>query len=395
VQHDATHARRRAWGAVLISTAGLLGCGRGDNNPAAPEPPADEGQPPVAGCSDGVLQHGGLFRLCFPGTWNGDLVLFAHGYVAPQQPLALPDDAIGGQSISSAVTGLGYAYGTTSYRANGLVAPDAVDDLLELVDTVVHRYRPDPARTLIAGFSEGGLVGTLAVERHPDRFAGALTGCGPVGDFQAQLNYFDDFRVVFDYYFPGVIPGSPLDVPQGVRDLWDTVYVPAILLAFAAHPAAARDLLAVTGVPTAGADLRSLVESAVGLLWYNVFGTADAQARLGGQPFDNSTRVYSGSSDDAALNAGVRRFTAEPAALAGLQRFQTSGALQVPIVNLHTTGDPVVPFAQSHLYQAKVQSAGKGSLFTQIDVDRYGHCTFEAAELLSAFSTLQQKLSTP
>jgi hypothetical protein len=209
------------------------------------------------------------------------------------------------------------------------------------------------------------------------------------------LNYFDDFRVVFDYYFPGVIPGSPLEVPQGVRDLWDTVYVPAILLAFAAHPAAAENLLAVTGVPTAGADLRSLVESAVGLLWYNVFGTADAQARLGGQPFDNSTRMYSGSSDDAALNGGVRRFTAEPAALAGLQRFQTSGALQVPIVNLHTTGDPVVPFAQSQLYQAKVQSAGKSSLFTQIDVSRYGHCTFEPAELLSAFSTLQQKLSTP
>jgi len=395
VQHHPTKTRRRAWGAVLISAAWLLGCGGGDNNPAAPEPPADEGQPPVAGCSDGVLQHGGLFRLCFPVSWNGDLVLFAHGYVAPQQPLALPDDAIGGQSVSSTVTGRGYAYGTTSYRANGLVAPDAVDDLLELVDTVVHRYRPDPARTLIAGFSEGGLVGTLAVERHPDRFAGALTGCGPVGDFQAQLNYFDDFRVVFDYYFPGVIPGSPLEVPQGVRDLWDTVYVPAILLAFVAHPAAARDLLAVTGVPTAGADLRSLVESAVGLLWYNVFGTADAQARLGGQPFDNSTRVYSGSSDDAALNAGVRRFTAEPAALAGLERFQTSGALQVPIVNLHTTGDPVVPFAQSHLYQAKVESAGKGSLFTQIDVNRYGHCTFESAELLSAFNTLQQKVSTP
>jgi pimeloyl-ACP methyl ester carboxylesterase len=390
--------RRLRSGAVLFLLGNaLFACGNGDKDlsgPNTPEPPVDEGQAPTPGCSDGTLAHGALYRICFPDSWNGDLVLFAHGYVAPQHELAIPDENVGGQPVSTMVTGLGYAYATTSYRANGLVAPDAVDDLLELVDTVNSRYRPDPARTLIAGFSEGGLVGTLAVERHPDRFAGALTGCGPTGDFQAQLNYIDDFRVVFDYYFPGVIPGSPLDVPQQVRDLWETVYIPAILIAFAAHPGSARDLLTVSGVPTAGADVQALVESAVGLLWYNVFGSADAQERLGGQPFDNSTRVYSGSSDDAALNAGAQRFTADPAALAGLERFQSSGALRVPVVNLHTSGDPVVPISQSHLYQAKVQAAGNSAFFSETDVDRFGHCTFQPAELLSAFSTLRSKVGT-
>jgi pimeloyl-ACP methyl ester carboxylesterase len=395
VEREPKNIRRLRWGAVLVCCSLILdGCGGGDNTPTGPEPPVDEGQTPTPGCTEGTLQHGALFRVCFPSTWNGDLVLYAHGYVAPQQSLALPDDNAGGVSVSGTVTGLGYAFGTTSYRANGLVAPDAVDDLLELVDSVKHRYRPDPVRTLVVGFSEGGLVGVLAVERHADRFAGALTGCGPIGDFHAQLNYIDDFRVVFDYYFPGVIPGSPLDVPQSVRDLWETVYVPAILVAFAAHPGAARDLLTVTGVPTAGADIRDLVESAVGLLWYNVFGTADAQARLGGQPFDNSTTVYSGSSDDAALNAGVQRFTADPAALAGMQRFETTGTLTVPVVNLHTSGDPVVPINQSHLYQAKVQAAGSSNFFSETDIDRFGHCTFQPAELLSAFNTLQSKVGT-
>jgi pimeloyl-ACP methyl ester carboxylesterase len=346
----------------------------------------------VAGCADGTLQHGALYRLCFPANWNGDLVLYAHGYVAPQNKLALPDDVIGGQSISGTVTGLGYAFGTTSYRANGLVAPDAVDDLLELVDTVEHRYRPDPARTAVVGFSEGGLVATLAMERHPDRFDGALTGCGPIGSFRAQLDYFDDFRVVFDYFFPGLIPGTALEIPQSVRDLWDTVYIPAIVVAFAARPDAARELLAVTGAPTAGTDLRAMVETASGLLWYNVFGTADAQARLGGQPFDNSARVYSGSSDDSTLNARIERFTADPGGLAGLQRFETSGALRGPMVNLHTTGDPIVPFSQAALYSAKLQTTGAISLFTQIDVARYGHCTFQPGELLSAFTALQGKL---
>jgi pimeloyl-ACP methyl ester carboxylesterase len=385
-------AGRRAAHAILLWVGLLSSCGGGDDSSTGPEPPADEGQTPVAGCTDGTLQHGALYRLCFPANWNGDLVLYAHGYVAPQEELALPNDAFGGQSISGTVTGMGYAFGTTSYRANGLVAPDAVDDLVELVDTVEHRYRPDPVRTSLLGFSEGGLVATLALERHPDRFDGALTGCGPVGSFRTQLDYLDDFRVVFDYFFPRLIPGTPLDVPQSVRDLWETVYIPAIVVAFAARPAAARELFAVTGAPTAGTDLRSLVETAVGLLWYNVFGTADAQARLGGQPFDNSARVYAGSSDDVALNAGVERFTADPAALAGMEEFETSGALRGPVVNLHTTGDPIVPFSQSVLYSAKLQTTGAASLFTQVDIARYGHCTFQSAELLSAFSTLQGKL---
>ena len=391
--------RRLFSGAVVaFVSSGLLACGDSTDDlsgPSPPEPPADQGEAPTAGCTDGQLEHGGIYRICFPETWNGDLVLYAHGYVAPQRELAIPDDDVGGQPASSLVTGLGYAYATTSYRANGLVAADAVDDLIELTDTVERRYRPDPARAVLVGFSEGALVATLAVERHPDRFVGALAGCGPIGDFQAQLGYIADFRVVFDYFFPGIIPGSALDIPESVRERWDLVYVPAIVVALAAKPDAARELLKVTGAPVAGDDLRSIAETTIGLLWYNVFGTADAQARLGGQPFDNATRVYSGSTNDAALNAGVQRFMADPAALPALARFATSGSLTVPLVNLHTTGDPIVPFSQASLYAAKVRQAGASALFTQIDLPRYGHCDFEAPELLSAFATLWDKVPEP
>jgi pimeloyl-ACP methyl ester carboxylesterase len=339
-----------------------------------------------------VLASGALYRICFPDSWNGDLVLFAHGYVAPQQDLEIPEEMAGGQPASPLVTGMGYAYATTSYRANGLVAADAVEDMVQLADTVDARYRPDPARRVVVGFSEGGLVATLSAERHADRFAGALSGCGPIGDFSAQLAYIDDFRVVFDYFYPGLLPGDALNIPDSVRERWDGLYIPAIVVALAAKPDAARELLEVTGAPVAGTDLRSIAETTIGLLWYNVFGTADAQQRLGGQPFDNTDRVYSGSSDDAALNAGVDRFRADPIALPGLARFATSGALSVPVVNLHTTGDPIVPFSQSALYVAKVQSAGSTSRFTQINVDRFGHCTFEAPELLGAFSRLWEQI---
>jgi pimeloyl-ACP methyl ester carboxylesterase len=387
--------RRPCSGAVLtFAAAALLSCGGGSDAPTGPEPPVDEGETPVAGCKDGVLEHGALYRICFPATWNGDLAMYAHGYVAPGSPIALPDDQIGGQSISAAVNGLGYAFATTSYRANGLVAAEAKEDLVELDATVRRLYRPDPGKTLLVGISEGGLVATLAAEQHGDLFDGALAACGPVGDIRSQLDHFVDFRVVFDYLFPGVIPGSPIDVPESVQSGWSSIYAPAVGMALAANPAAARQLVNITATPVAGGGIEPIVEAAIGLLWYNVYGSTDAESRLGGQPFDNVNRVYSGSADDAALNAGIERFSADPAALTGMAELQTSGQIDIPIVTLHTSGDPIVPFEQEALYAAKVASAGRSALLTQITIPMFGHCSFEAGDLLGAFSTLIGKVKS-
>jgi pimeloyl-ACP methyl ester carboxylesterase len=387
---------RRRWGAVLaFSVLGAAACGDGSGDPSGVEPPTDTGQAPTPGCHDGVLEHGALYRVCFPQTWNGDVVLYAHGYVSPGNPLSIPDDAVAGQSVSGTITGLGYAYAATSYRANGLVGPEAVEDLVELEATVRDLYRPDPVRTLIAGVSEGGLVATLAAERHPDLFDGALAACGPVGSFREQLDHFENFRVVFDYFFPGVIPGSVVDVPDSVTAHWEDRYVPAVALALLTHPAAARELIAVTGAPVSNDDLPSIVLTSVGLLWYNVIGSANGQARLEGQPFDNSERVYAGSSDDAALNAGVQRFDADPAALERMEEFETTGSLQVPLVTLHTTGDPIVPVEQESLYATKVAEAGASEKLTQRTVERYGHCDFQSGEVLSAFSALIDRVAPP
>jgi pimeloyl-ACP methyl ester carboxylesterase len=388
-----TTPRRPGSGAVLTLglTAALACGGGGDNNPAAPPP--DQGQTPTAGCSDGVLPHGALYRVCFPASWNGNLVLYAHGYVRPGLPVALPNDQIGGQNIESTVNGLGYAYATTSYRANGLVVPEATEDLAELETTVRTLYRPDPVKTVVVGVSEGGLISALAAERHPDQFDGALAACGPVGSFRKQLDYFEDFRVVFDYLFPGVIPGPAVQVPDAVTAHWDDLYAPAVAAAILLHPTAARELIRITNAPVASDNLTDIAVSAVGILWYNVIGSSNAQARLGGQPFDNSARVYAGSSNDVALNAGVARFIADPVALANLAEFETTGNLSVPVVTLHTTGDPIVRLEQESLYADKVSHAGATARLSQSAVTRYGHCAFQGTELLAAFSTLVGKLT--
>jgi pimeloyl-ACP methyl ester carboxylesterase len=390
--------RRLGRGAVLtIACTGWFGCGSDSGNltEPPPEPPVDEGITPTAGCLDGTLEHGALYQICFPSNWNGDLVLYAHGHVPADRPLALPNDQVGGQTLGGTINSLGYAYGTTSYRRNGLLGPEGVEDLVELEATVRKLYRPDPGRTILVGVSEGGMVVGLAAEKHTDVFDGALSACGPVGSLRQQLDYFVDFRVVFDYLFPGVIPGTAIAIPEEVVERWDQIYAPAVVLALALNPAAARELVRITGASVEREDVAAIAVTTVGILWYNVVGTANAQQRLGGQPFDNTQRVYTGSSDDAALNAGVARFTADAAALAGVDEFETTGKLQVPVVTLHTTGDPIVPYEQQALYAAKVSATGSSSRITQIEVDRYGHCSFEAGEVLSAFADLVSRVAQP
>jgi hypothetical protein len=44
-------------------------------------------------------------------------------------------------------------------------------------------------------------------------------------------------------------------------------------------------------------------------LWYNVFATNDARARLGGgNPYDNRQRLYVGSANDLLLNLVCAEF---------------------------------------------------------------------------------------
>ena len=376
--------RTRFGWTVALTVVALAGCGDDGG-----QEPVDEGAPPVVGCTDGTVE-GALTRVCFPEDWNGDLIVYAHGYVEPQAPLAIPENEFGGTPVEDLVNGLGYAYATTSYRANGLIADVAVGDVIEVVDLVRRTVRPDPTRVYLVGVSEGGLVATLTVEQEPERFTGALAACGPIGDFARQIDYLNDVRVVFDYLFPGVLPGSANDPPPELVEGWTSIYAPAVAAAIQVDPARGTQLADVTGIPDEGIDTATLAGTVVSLLRYNVLGTADAKARLGGQPYDNADRVYLGSDDDEALNAGVERISADADARAALERFETTGGPGVPLSIIHTTGDPLVPFFHQPLYEEKAVAAGAAGRLARQDVERFGHCAFTSTEILAAFGELPQ-----
>ena len=349
--------------------------------------PADASGP----CTFGTLPSGAQSMICVPppGAWNGALVVFGHGYVPDGAGptfanLTLAD----GTSLPALVQSFGFAFATTTYRHNGLVILEAVDDMKELVAAFTASFGR-PLRTYVTGASEGGLVAALSAEREPDLFDGALAACGPIGSFRGQVNYFGDFRVLFDYYFPNVLPGSAVGVPAALMANWETQFKPAVIAALAANPARTIELLRVALAPFDPAHPETAVNTVVDLLWYNVFATNDAVARLGGNPFNNRFRWYFGSSNDLLLNSRVARFSDSLVARQALRPYETSGELSIPLVSLHTLGDDVIPFGHEVVYFLKLNAAARAN-FTPLPVARYGHCAFTGAEIGAAFLKMIQ-----
>jgi pimeloyl-ACP methyl ester carboxylesterase len=364
-------------------------------------------QPPPLppGCQTGQLptsdlQHPvQLILICLPPVgWNGQVVVYAHGYVAPQTPLSLPLDELilpdaNGQLVfvPAVLLSRGFAFATTSYRKNGYAIEQGGNDLQALVEHVNTQVASHPAdKVFVAGGSEGGLITTMLVERQPDTYAGGLVLCGPVGGAPFQIKYLGDFRVVFDYFFPEVFPFGAANVPPEAFEDWESAYVPAITQAILRNPLATEQLFNVTrAARDPGDPTGSAIATALGVLFYSIFGTNDLIATAGGMAYDNRFTFYQGSNNDVALNLGVERVKSDRGARRYIRRFyQTTGDLDRPLVTLHTRRDPAVPFTHELLYLGLVILSGHSDHLTVLPVDRYGHCNFTVEEVLGAFTLL-------
>ena len=358
---------------------------------------------PSSDCIDGEQLSGAEYRICVPAGWTGGgLVVYAHGYVAPDRPVEIPEDQMSlpgsDQTVDEIVTNLGLGFAASSYYTNGLAVLPAISDLLDVVDIFSDTYgEPDPV--YLAGVSEGGLITALSVEQYPDVYDGGLAMCGPYGDFQGQINHFGDFRVVFDYFFPDVMPGEPLTIPASLISDWKSgLFTPTLVqtITHASNVTAVNQLLTVTSVSPYQFEPPTSTESIEQLLWYNVFATNDGVRKLGGQPYDNEDRTYSGSNDDDALNEGVEEIPGDPVALAEIEEhYQTSGNLSVPLVTLHTTGDPIVPYWHVAEYEERIAEAGRALFHEHVKVERHGHCAFSQDEIELAFWNLLLMVENP
>jgi pimeloyl-ACP methyl ester carboxylesterase len=342
---------------------------------------------------DGIQASGSKFRICMPPAdqYNGSLVIWAHGFQDAGTPVSIPEDqlCIGGFCIPELVNALGFGFATNSYSKTGLAVLQGKADIRDLVD-IYTALKGRPHRVYLVGASEGGIITALSVEQNPDVFSAGLAACGPIGSFPYQLLYFGDARATFQYFFPGVIPGDPFNPPDTLVQFWSQYY-DALVKPVVMAPAN-RHLLdqwvAVANLPyDAGNYLATVEVSVQDVLRYSVVNLKDAAATLGGFPYDNRTRWYTGSDNDLLLNGGVIRVAADAAAVTAMTTsYETTGRLQRPLVTLHTLRDQQVPFLHEQLYDWKTLLAGTWlTRHVNIPIDRFEHCNFTPDEMLFAF----------
>lgn len=343
--------------------------------------------------SDERQDSGAIYRICMPpaGHYNNQLVIWAHGYVDFTKPVEIPENqlCIDSFCIPGITNALGFGFATTSYSVNGLAVKQGMADILNLID-IYTAEKGKPERIFLIGASEGGIITTLLAEQYPNIFVSGLAMCAPIGNFQRQINFFGDVRVIFNYFFPdlGALLGDdPTNIPPAVIENWPDIWAQMKPIIFADQNASKLDqLVKVTRMPYDSNDyLGSLHTSVEDALWYNVFATNDAKEKLGGNPLDNITRFYRGSDNDLLMNLSVQRVAADDAALAELENYQTSGNLQIPLVTLHTLQDQQVPYWHEPLYGRKLGVAGNRDNRFNMPINRYEHCNFTPGEVLAAF----------
>jgi pimeloyl-ACP methyl ester carboxylesterase len=344
---------------------------------------------------------GSKYRICMPpdAAWNGNLVIWAHGFQDATEPVHIPEDQLcfAGTCLPDLINSLGFAFATNSYSKTGLAVLQGKDDILDLVKIFTQRQLGQaPDRVYVVGASEGGIITALSVEQYPKVYAGGVAACGPIGDFPFQINYFGDARATFEFFFPLLIPSDPNNIffPfPGLETVWNDYYN-AFVKPVVFDPANRGKLdqwVRVAGLPFDGDDyLNTVAVSVQDVLRYSVVNLVDAKMTLGGFPFDNRMRWYFGSDNDLLLNIFVPRVGADAAAVATMNtQYATTGVLQRPLVTLHTLRDQQVPYFHEVLYFVKTLSSG--SFLTRhfnIAIDRFEHCNFTADEALGSFIVL-------
>ena len=330
---------------------------------------------------------GGLYRIEIPEKWNGDLVLFAHGFV----PNAGPNGSmlrVGVHRFREHVLKEGFAWAASSYRCNGYVPGQGLLDTIALVDLFKQSNGGRAAaRTYLTGESMGGHVALLGMQEFPTLFAGGLAMC-PAGP------------ALFDYF---AAMSAAAEVVTGVEFHADTMQQDAakmteILGKPPDYTEKGRQLASVE-IQMSGGPRPFAMEGLAGRFIPNM---STSQAALLGSTTPSNRAVdtahlqYSigdglGLSAEA-LNAKARRKTGDPQMRSASGPYEEvvpfDGKIQRPLMTMHGTGDLYVPIFLERSLKRAVAAAGNDKLLTQ-RVYRIGaHCQFSQPEMAKAFDDL-------
>lgn len=352
-------------------------------------------------CLSGQDVNGAWYVIAMPAEWNHRLIVHAHGGPRTGDPGAT--DSLEDLLRFSVMVREGYAWIGSTYRRGGYGVRMAAEDT-DNSRKVFWSQFGRPERTILHGQSWGGNVAAKAAELYAldvdgsRNYDGVLITNGVLSGGTRAYQFRAGLRAVYQFYcrnhpapdeavYP-VWQGLPRDSRMTRPDLRARIEA----CTGVDKPAAQRtpqqaqrlhDILSVTGVQE-----DQLVSH---LSWATFLFQDMVQDRLGGlNPFDNAQVVYSGSSDDAALNAGVERFRADPDAVALLAYdSDLSGLIVLPTVTMHALHDPTVSYGVEAAYAATVAAAGRSHLLVQVATDENQHSKLTDAGYLTSLSALE------
>ncbi len=297
------------------------------------------------------------YRMEIPSQWNGDLVVYAHGFRGATPALTVTDLPVRRDAIQR-----GFAWAASSYRANGFNPQDGAEDTLLLIDEFKKKVGT-PKRIFIYGSSMGGFVVVDALERHSDIYAGGVSECGILGgarqldyimsvnalaDYLAGIDMFDREhqgwkaqRVLLDrQIYPKL--GEPPDFTFDESALTGEFQpAPQITLTPRGEALRAAQIMLGGGPrPFAregfAAAYKLILEPARALYAFQPSGAVAAGTNIAANYQIGPGFVVTA----AELNSGVRRIPADAGERA---RFTFTGKLRAPLLTIQDTGDLFVP----------------------------------------------------
>lgn len=340
----------------------------------------------------GVHEHA-AYDVEVPPNWNGQLVLWAHGFRGQDNVLTVDPPAYG---LRQTFADQGYAWAASSYYANGYDVRAGVLSTHDLARFAGKLLPKHPKRTYIAGVSMGGHVIGRSVEEYPNFYDGALPMCGVLGDVRL-FDFFLDYNLVAQDLADR--PAYPFP------DDYQSDDVPAIQEALGLdrlRPGApdttnwlGKQLREVTINESGGARPGDEAAFAVWQDFLFTLGSADngeTLAQVPGRVAQNIGRTYRPSSP-VDINASVQRVRpTDPASrhtkkLTAVPRI--FGKPKVPVLTLHGLGDMFVPFSMEQIYQRRVANQRQGDLVVQRAIRAAGHCEFTPTEVGTAWNDLR------
>lgn len=368
--------------------------------PAA-DAPCPEGVAAGSRCLAGRDTLGAYFWLAMPPTWNRTLVVHAHG--GPE--LGEPEEGRASDDLArwSIWTRAGFAYAGTGYHEAGVAVHSAAADLERVRQLFVKSFGA-PKHTVLHGQSWGASVAAVAAETYSSAdghrpYDGVLLTSGVLGGGSQSYDFRFDLRVVYQ-----AVCGNHPRADEPTYPLWVGLPLTATLtraqlatrvdectgvrLAAAQRtPQQQRnldDILGVVAIPE-----RSLVAH---LNWGTWHFQDIVFKRLGGRnPFTNVGVNYTGSHDDAALNARVFRTRADSGARADFAaEADPRGRIGVPVITVHGINDPTAFVELESVFRDTMRRGGNGERLVQLFSNDDDHSYLSDAQYVTAMHELLQ-----